>query len=36
LGTHIIRALPVITDYLDRLPVADRVNGLVPWAGRFF
>lgn len=31
--TQIVGALPVITEYLDRLRMADHVNELVPWEG---
>src|SRR5262249_6235520 len=31
--TRIVGALPVITEYLDRLQVADHINDLVPWEG---
>src|SRR5262249_51562527 len=31
--TQIVGSLPVITEYLDRLGLADAVNALVPWEG---
>ncbi len=31
--TQIVGSLPVITEYLDRLGLADAVNGSVPWDG---
>src|SRR5690349_12750530 len=31
--TQIVGALPVITNYLERLKLADHVNELVPWEG---
>jgi transposase len=33
LDTQTVGALPVITEYLDRLRIADHVNELVPWEG---
>jgi hypothetical protein len=31
--TQIVGSLPVITEYLDRLGLADAVNASVPWEG---
>jgi transposase len=31
--TQIVGALPVITNYLERLKLADHVNDLIPWEG---
>lgn len=31
--TQVVGALPIITDYLDRLQLAQAVNELVPWEG---
>jgi hypothetical protein len=31
--TQIVGALPVITEYVERLRLADHINELVPWEG---
>ena len=31
--TQIVGALPVITDLLERMQLADHINALVPWEG---
>jgi hypothetical protein len=31
--TQIVGSLPVITEYLDRLNMAEHLNELVPWEG---